>query len=50
MWLKGLVEELGFKQNAIQLQCDIQSAIFFAKNQVFHAKSKHIVVRYHKIT
>ena len=43
-WLKGLVEELSFKQDAIQLQCDSQSAIFFTKNQVFHASSKHIAI------
>lgn len=49
MRLKGLVEELGFKQDVVQLQCDSQSAIFLAKNQVLHARSKHIDIRYHKI-
>ena len=49
VWLKGLVEELGFKQDVVQLQCDSQSAIFLTKNQVFHIRSEHIAVRYYKI-
>ena len=31
------------------LQCDSQSAIMLAKNPVFHAKTKHIVIKYHFI-
>lgn len=31
------------------LLCDSQSAIHLAKNSTFHAKSKHIDVRYHWI-
>ena len=27
--------------------CDSQSAIHLAKNQVYHARTKHIDVRYH---
>ena len=27
--------------------CDSQSAIHLAKNQVYHARAKHIDVRYH---
>ena len=46
VWLSGLVNELGFKQD---LHCDSQSAIHLAKNQVYCARSKHIAVRYHKI-
>ncbi|KAK3015280.1 hypothetical protein RJ639_005700 [Escallonia herrerae] len=33
LWLKGLVEELGFKQRGVLLQCDSQSAMDLAKNQ-----------------
>ncbi|KAK3016391.1 hypothetical protein RJ639_007369 [Escallonia herrerae] len=33
LWLKGLVEELDFKQGGILLHCDSQSAIHLAKNQ-----------------
>ena len=48
-WLSGLVNELGFKQDSMVLHCDSQSAIHLAKNQVYHARTKHIVVQYHKI-
>ena len=47
--LNGLVNELGFKQDSMVLHCDSQSAIHLAKNQVYHARTKHIVVQYHKI-
>uniref|UniRef100_A0A2N9J7Q6 Reverse transcriptase Ty1/copia-type domain-containing protein n=1 Tax=Fagus sylvatica TaxID=28930 RepID=A0A2N9J7Q6_FAGSY len=49
LWLKGLVKELGLNQGGVQMHCDSQSAIYLAKNQVCHAKMKHIDVRFHKI-
>ena len=49
VWLSRLVNELGFKQDSMVLHCDSQSAIHLAKNQVYHARTKHIAVRYHKI-
>lgn len=49
VWLRGLVGQLGFKEDNIVLQCDSQSAIHLAKNQVYRARTKHIDVRYHKI-
>ena len=49
LWLAGLVKELGMQQGGVQLHCDNQSVIFLAKNQVYHARSKHIDVRFHKI-
>ncbi|KAK3042534.1 LOW QUALITY PROTEIN: hypothetical protein RJ639_000258 [Escallonia herrerae] len=33
LWLKGPVEELGFKQRGVLLQCDSQNAMDLAKNQ-----------------
>ena len=44
-----MVKELGIQQGGVQLHCDGQSAIFLAKNQVYHARTKHIDVRFHKI-
>ena len=44
----GLVKELGLNQG-VQLHCDIQSAIYLAKHQVYHARTKHIDVRFYKI-
>uniref|UniRef100_A0A2N9HJ44 Integrase catalytic domain-containing protein n=1 Tax=Fagus sylvatica TaxID=28930 RepID=A0A2N9HJ44_FAGSY len=49
LWLKGLVKELGLNQDGVQMHCDSQSAIYLAKNQVYHARMKHIDVRFHKI-
>ena len=49
LWLAGLVRELGVQQGGVQLHCDSQSAIYLAKNQVYHARTKHIDVRFHKI-
>jgi hypothetical protein len=49
LWLIGLVRELGIQQGGVQLHCDRQSAIYLAKNQVYHARTKHIDVRFHKI-
>ena len=49
VWLSGLVNKLGFKQDSMVLHCDSQSAIHLAKNQVYHARTKHIPVQYHKI-
>jgi hypothetical protein len=43
LWLKGLVKELGLNQGGVQMHCDNQSAIYLAKNQVYHA------IRFHKI-
>ena len=47
--MKGLIKELGILQGGVPLLCDSQSAICLAKNQVYHARSKYIDVRYHKI-
>ena len=49
LWLTGLVKELGIQQSRVQLYYDSQSAIYLAKNQVYHTRTKHIDVRFHKI-
>jgi len=49
IWLKRFLEELGKKQGDCELFSDSQSAIYLAKNPVFHARSKHIQLRYHFI-
>ena len=49
LWLKGLVKEFGLNQSGLQIHCDSQSAIYLAKNQVYHVRTKHIDVRFHKI-
>ncbi|GAA0174911.1 hypothetical protein LIER_41813 [Lithospermum erythrorhizon] len=49
IWLRGLLTELGFKQENNVLYSDSQSAIHLAKNSAFHARTKHIGLRYHFI-
>lgn len=49
IWLKGLSEEMGFKQSSVQIMCDSQSAIALAKNSVYHERTKHIDVKFHFI-
>ena len=47
IWLHGFLDELGKKQEMDILHSDSQSAIFLAKNSVFHSKLKHIQTKYH---
>ena len=49
LWLKGLVSELLGKNVKAILKCDSQSAIYLAKNQAHHERTKHIDVKYHFI-
>ena len=48
LWLSYLVRDLGITELPI-LHCDSQSAIMLARNPIFHAKTKHIQVKYHFI-
>nr|GEU91101.1 retrovirus-related Pol polyprotein from transposon TNT 1-94 [Tanacetum cinerariifolium] len=47
VWLKMLLEELGYKQEKTTLFCDNQSALYLTRNPTFHSKTKHIRVQYH---
>jgi hypothetical protein len=49
LWLTGLVRKLGIQQVGVPLYYDSQSAIYLAKNQVYHTRTTHIDVRFHKI-
>jgi hypothetical protein len=47
--LKGLYAELCGVDSCINLFSDSQSAIYLTKDQVFHAKTKHIEIKYHYV-
>ena len=47
VWLQRLCLEPRFKQQAVRIDCDSQSAIFLAKNPAYHSRTKHIDVQYH---
>lgn len=50
VYLQSLLNEIGLEKYAyIQIHADSQSAIFLAQDPVFHARSKHIDIRYHFI-
>lgn len=49
LWLKGFMKELGILKGEVLLFCNSQSILCLAKNQVYHARSKHIDVWYHMI-
>ena len=43
------MEELSVEQSGVEVHCDSQSVLYMTKNQVYHARTKHIDVRFHKI-
>ena len=45
--MKRFIHEVGFKQQCYVVYYDNQSVIHLSKNSTFHARSKHIDVRYH---
>ncbi|KAL6335765.1 hypothetical protein AAG906_039528 [Vitis piasezkii] len=45
--MKRFIYELGFRQQRYVVYCDNQSVIHLSKNSTFHARLKHIDVRYH---
>ena len=48
VWLRALLSDLGFPpQSATRLNEDNKSCIEMAKNPKFHARTKHIDIRYH---
>ena len=49
IWLKGLLTEMGLTQEAIRVHCDSQSALLLAQNSVYHVRTKHIDIQYHRI-
>ena len=49
IWLACLVKDLGMTVEMSTLYCNSQSDIMLAKYLVFHAKIKHIDVKYHFI-
>ena len=45
--MKDLLSDLGMIQENIEVFCDNQNAIFLTKNPTYHARTKHIDVKYH---
>ncbi len=49
VWIRQLLQEIGFVLNSITIKSDNLGAIFIAQNPVTERKSKHINIRYHYI-
>ena len=47
IWLQGLLDDLGIDQDLLKINCDRMCAIYLAKNQMYHARMKHIDVKFH---
>jgi len=47
IWLQGLLDDLGIDQDLLKINCDNMRAIYLTKNQVDHAKMKHIDIKFH---
>ena len=47
IWLQRLLDNLRIEQDLLNINCDSMSAIYLAKNQVYHARTKHIDVKFH---
>jgi hypothetical protein len=50
LWIKDILGEMGFLQKRpTKIYCDSQAYIAMTKNLEFHARTKHIKMRYHFI-
>jgi len=47
IWLQGLLDDLEIDQDPLKINCDSMSVIYLAKNQLYHARMKHIDIRFH---
>ena len=47
IWLQGLLDDLGIDHDLLKINCDNMGAIYLAKNQVYHVRTKHIYIRFH---
>jgi len=49
LWLRGLIETIDIIHDSVQIYCDSKSVIHLIKKHIYHKRTKHIVMRYHKI-
>jgi len=47
IWLQGLLNDLGIKEDFLKINCDSMNAIYLAKKQVYHVRMKHIDVSFY---
>ena len=49
IWLQRLLDDFTIEYDLLKINCNSISAIYLAKNQVFHSRIKHINARFHFI-
>ena len=49
IWLRSFIKEIRGEQKSLTISCDNQGAIALAKDNKFHAQTKHIDLQYHFI-
>ena len=49
IWLQRLLDDFAIEYDLLKINCNSMSAIYLAKNQVFHSRMKHINARFHFI-
>ena len=49
IWMKQLLDDLGFPQETIEIYEDNQACIALTKNPEDHKRTKHIQVKYHVV-
>ena len=45
--LQELLDDLGIDHDLLKINCDIICAIYLAKNQVYHVRTKHIDIKFY---
>ena len=47
LWLRSLLQELGFMPSSTTINCDNIGAIYLTSNPIFHARTEHIEQDFH---
>ena len=47
IWLQGLLDDLRIDQDLLKINCDSMIVIYLGKSRVYHARTKHIDVKFH---
>jgi len=47
IWLQGLLDDLRIDQDLLKINCDSMIVIYLGKSRVYHARTKHIDVKFY---
>lgn len=46
LWLQGLLNEIGSKNEMVRIYADNQSAVHLSKNSIYHDETEHVDVKF----